>query len=81
MIWTMGMAFALLPETAEWRHDDLRSGIERTVFRARGDGWTVEGATTGRVEGQPWEVRYILSVDSKWMTRHAHVVARGPFGD
>lgn len=75
------MAIAPFPSTAEWRHDDPRSGTERTVFRARGGGWDIEGASRGRLDGQPWEVRYRVRVDTERVTRQAYVVARGPDGE
>ena len=65
--------FGELPKTAGWRHRDAREGFEVVFIRTEGAGWRFDGHTTAVEGGQPWSVRYQITVDQRWHTRAADV--------
>jgi uncharacterized protein len=69
-----------LPPLAAWRHVGARNGFEVLFVRRERDGHVLEGQAVAVEEGEAWGVRYVVSVDSSWTTRSAHVVSRSTRG-
>lgn len=65
-----------LPSTAAWRHRDTRLGFEVLFVRHDRGCLRLEGYSTAVEEDEAWAIRYDLTVDERWVTRSAHVVAR-----
>ncbi|MEV0617219.1 putative glycolipid-binding domain-containing protein [Nonomuraea sp. NPDC050404] len=74
------MAFAPLPVTAAWRHQDARTGFEVAYFFPGADGHRLEGCTTAVEAGLTWAVDYSIDVDTAWATRRASVTCRSAAG-
>jgi hypothetical protein len=70
-----------LPPQAAWRHLGAREGFEVVFLQAEPDGYRFEGHSTAVEEGQPWGIRYILTVDRNWRTRTAHIFGRSMLGE
>src|SRR3954447_27201 len=66
-----------LPFVACWGHRVAREGFEVT-FRSpvRGGGVRFDGTTVAVESGAPFEVRYEIEVDDRWVTRSAVVRSR-----
>jgi hypothetical protein len=69
------------PLIAAFRHRDAREGFEvvsvtvgRTDVRAHGQTAAVE-------DGQAWSVRYVITLDEAWHTRHAQVWGLSAMGE
>jgi hypothetical protein len=71
---------AELPAAAAWCHLDVRVGFEVLFPRREGDGYHLEGHSTGVENGAAWGIRYTLTLDSSWTTRSAHIVGRSAAG-
>jgi hypothetical protein len=69
-----------VPETAAWRLVDAHVGFEVVFIRREGDGYRVDGHSTGVEEGEAWGVQYSVALDGSWITRSARVVARSASG-
>lgn len=69
-----------LPSTAAWRHLDARLGFEVLFIRHDGACLRLEGHSTAVEEDNAWAIRYDLTLDDRWVTRSAHVVARSVLG-
>lgn len=69
-----------LPSTAAWRHRDARLGFEVLFIRHDGACLRLEGHSTAVEEDNAWAIRYDLTLDDRWVTRSAHVVARSVLG-
>jgi hypothetical protein len=70
-----------LPSMAAWRHvGAAREGFEVVSLHADLDGYHFEGRSTGVEDGHAWGVRYVLSLDSNWITRSAHVIGLSVLG-
>jgi hypothetical protein len=69
-----------LPSTAAWRHLDARLGFEVLFIRHDGACLRLEGHSTAVEEDKAWAIRYDLTLDERWVTRSAHVVARSALG-
>jgi uncharacterized protein len=69
-----------LPSTAAWRHRDARLGFEVLFVRHDRGCLRLEGHSTAVEEEEAWAIRYDLTVDERWVTRSAHVVARSALG-
>ena len=65
-----------VPEVAAWRLVDAHVGFEVVFMRREGDGYRVDGHSTGVEEGEAWGVQYSVALDGSWTTRSARVVAR-----
>jgi uncharacterized protein len=74
------MPFADPPRSAAWRHLDAREGFEVVFLRVGGDGCRLEGETAAVEAGEAWAIRYDVSVDAGWATRHARVWGRASSG-
>jgi uncharacterized protein len=70
------MAFAAPPPFAAWRHRHARDGFEVVFVHVRDDGYQLEGSTAAVEDGQAWAVRYLVTLDAGWRTRHARVSGR-----
>jgi uncharacterized protein len=68
-----------LPSTAAWRHLDARLGFEVLFTRPERGCLRLEGHSTA-VEDEAWAIHYDLTLDDRWVTRSAHVVARSALG-
>ncbi|HEU5064347.1 MAG TPA: putative glycolipid-binding domain-containing protein [Gaiellaceae bacterium] len=53
-----------LPATAAWRHLGVREGFEVVFLRREGDGYRLDGHSTGLEEGEAWGARYALTLDA-----------------
>jgi hypothetical protein len=72
---------AELPSAAAWRFvGEGRDGFEVVFPRSDGNGYRVDGHSTGVEEGEAWGVEYSISIDGSWATRSARVVARSASG-
>jgi hypothetical protein len=69
------MPFTEPPPFAAWRHVGAREGFEVVSFEADGDGYRVEGTTTGFEDGRPWGTRYVITLGADWATRSARITA------
>ena len=69
-----------LPSTAAWRHLDARLGFEVLFIRHERGCLRLEGHSTAVEEDEAWAIRYELTLDERWVTRSAHVVARSVLG-
>lgn len=65
-----------LPQVAAWRHVDAREGFEVLFLGREGDGYRLEGHSTGLERDEAWAVRYSVVLDAAWTTRSAHVSGR-----
>lgn len=74
------MAFDPFPATAAWRHQGVQEGFEVVFFDRRGPEHLIEGSTSGVEDGEPWIVRYEITVDERWCTRSARVWGRSALG-
>jgi hypothetical protein len=70
-----------LPSTAAWRHRDARLGFEVLFIRHDRGCLRLEGHSTAVEEDKAWAIRYDLTVDERWVTRSAHVIARSALGE
>jgi hypothetical protein len=70
-----------LPPSAAWQHHDARQGFESMFARRAGAGYRLEGHTAAVEDGEPWVVRYLISLDERWMTRAAEVWGWSQDGD
>jgi hypothetical protein len=61
--------FAELPSSAAWQHHDARQGFESMFVRGDRAGRRLEGHTAAVEDGEPWVVRYVISLDERWITR------------
>ena len=64
------------PEFAAWRHVGSRDGFEVVFLGER----HFAGHVAGVEEGEPYGVRYEISLDERWHTRRAHVWGRSRSG-
>lgn len=62
-----------LPVAAAWRHHGAREGFESVFIRAIASGYRFDGLTCAVESGEPWAVRYSITVDERWATRTARV--------
>jgi uncharacterized protein len=69
-----------VPETAAWRLVDAHVGFEVVFIRREGDGYRVDGDSTGVEAGEAWGVQYSVALDGSWTTLSARVVARSVAG-
>jgi uncharacterized protein len=69
-----------LPSTAAWRHLDVRLGFEVLFIRHERGCPRLEGHSTAVEEDNAWAICYDLTLDERWVTRSAHVVARSALG-
>ena len=69
-----------VPEAAARRLVDAHVGFEVVFIRREGDGYRVDGHSTGVEEGEAWGVQYSVALDGSWITRSARVVARSASG-
>jgi uncharacterized protein len=69
-----------LPPVAAWRQLGARDGFEVLFVRRERDGHVLEGHAVAVEEAEAWGVRYVVSVDSSWTTRSAHVVSHSTRG-
>jgi hypothetical protein len=69
-----------VPEAAAWRLVDAHDGFEVVFIRREGDGYRVDGHSTGVEDGEAWGVQYRVALDASWTTRSARVVARSVSG-
>lgn len=69
-----------LPVMAAWRHLDARVGFEVLFLRRERDGYRLDGHATAVEAGEAWGIRYLITLDSSWATRSAHVVGRSTLG-
>jgi hypothetical protein len=69
-----------LPSSAAWRHRDARLGFEVLFTRPERGCLRLEGHSTAVEEDEAWAIRYDLTLDERWVTRSAHVVARSVLG-
>lgn len=69
-----------VPEAAAWRLVDAHVGFEVVFIRREGDGYRVNGHSTGVEEGETWGVQYSVALDGSWTTLSARVVARSVSG-
>ena len=65
---------------AAWRHRDARIGVEILFLSRELAGYELSGYSTAVQEGEGWGMRYTLTVDDRWVTRSAHVVAHSVSG-
>ena len=65
---------------AAWRHRDARIGFEVLFSRREPAGYELSGYSTAVQEGDGWGIRYALTVDDRWVTCSAHVVAHSASG-
>jgi hypothetical protein len=70
-----------LPSTAAWRHLDARDGFEVLFPRREPDGYRFSGYATAVEAGAAWGVRFVITVDTSWATRTAHVVGQTVEGE
>ena len=54
---------------AAWQHVEGRRGFEIARLEPAGNGWRIDGHSTGEDEGLAWGMRYELHVDASWATR------------
>jgi hypothetical protein len=69
-----------VPEAAAWRLVDAHDGFEVVFIGRDGDGYRVDGHSTGVEDGEAWGVQYRVALDASWTTRSARVVARSISG-
>jgi hypothetical protein len=69
-----------VPEAAAWRLVDAHDGFEVVFIGRDGDGYRVDGHSTGVEDGEAWGVQYRVALDASWATRSARVVARSISG-
>jgi uncharacterized protein len=74
------MPFSDPPDHAAWRHRDAREGFEVVYLRGDDDGYRFEGNTAAVEDGQPWAVRYLVTLDPSWSTRSARVTGLSASG-
>jgi uncharacterized protein len=74
------MEFSVPPPLAAWRHRHARDGFEVVFLHAGDDGYRLEGHTAAVEDGQAWAVRYLITLDAGWRTRHARVWGRSAAG-
>jgi hypothetical protein len=74
------MAFVVPPPFAAWRHRQAREGFEVVFLYVGDDGYRLEGDTAAVEDGQAWAVRYLITLDAGWRTRHARVWGRSAAG-
>lgn len=73
--------FALLPRTAAWRHRDARDGFEVALFEIEAQDIGLRGHAAAVDDGQVWSVRYDITLDPNWHTRHAQVWSLSSTGE
>ena len=75
------MSLSEPPKIAAWELRDATRGFE-VVFidPVQGDGFRIEGHSTGVEEGEPWGLHYAIDVDGEWRTRSAEVRSRTSVG-
>jgi uncharacterized protein len=61
------------PLIAAFRHHDAREGFEVVSVTVGPASVRVHGQTAAVEDGQPWSVRYVITLDQAWHTRHAEV--------
>jgi hypothetical protein len=66
---------------AAWRHVDARVGFEVLFLRREHDVVRLDGYSTAVQEGEAWGIRYTLTLDEEWVTRHARVVGQSAQGE
>lgn len=69
-----------LPATAAWRLLDAHEGFEVLFLRRAAEGYELEGQSTGVEDGEPWGIRYAITLDTGWVTRSAFVSGRSVSG-
>jgi hypothetical protein len=74
------MEFSAPPPMAAWRHRYARDGFEVVFLVAGDDGYRLEGHTAAVEDGLAWAVRYLITLDAGWRTRHARVWGRSEAG-
>jgi hypothetical protein len=72
--------FRPLPLAASWRHEGARDGFETVFAEIEASGARLRGSTAAVEDGEPWFVRYEISVDGDWCTRRADVWTRSTRG-
>ena len=65
------VVFVSLPTFAAWRFVDAVNGFE-VVFAQPG---LLRGHTSAVEDGQPYAVRYAITLDDRWRTREAYVAS------
>lgn len=68
-------SFAQLPDRGAWRLTGEREGFEVVRFRFERDGIVLAGTSVGTEGGVPWDVRYVIELESSWRTRRAVIEA------
>lgn len=74
------MSFNEPPEYAAWQHHDARNGFEVAFLHRGADGYRLEGETAALEDDEVWAVRYVITLDPRWLTRHAWVSGRSVSG-
>jgi hypothetical protein len=74
------MSFRDPPERAAWRHRDVRDGFEVVFLHRVDDDYRLEGETAAVDDSDVWVVRYVITLDSGWLTRGARVSRRSASG-
>jgi hypothetical protein len=75
------MPFREMPASAAWRHHGTREGFESVFFDADSSGYRLAGHTAAAEAGRAWAVRYVISLDNRWITRTAQVWGRSLDGE
>jgi uncharacterized protein len=70
-----------VPQSAAWRHVGAREGFETTFFRTERAILQIDGATAAVEDGQPWTVRYAITLDERWTVIRADVWSRSHAGE
>ena len=74
------MRFREPPDFAAWQHRDSRDGFEVVFLHSNDAGYRLEGDTAAVEDGEAWAVRYVITLDSDWVTRSARVSGRSASG-
>jgi len=75
------MPFGEMPTSAAWRHHGAREGFEAAFFDAESAGYRLTGHTAATEAGRAWAVRYVISLDDRWITRTAQIWGRSLDGE
>lgn len=67
------MSFSEPPRIAAWQHRDARDGFEVVALQTLDDGIRIEGSSTAVEGGEPWAIRYVITLDAYWVTQTARI--------
>ncbi len=73
-------SFSDPPKIAAWELRDATRGFEVVFIDPSGDGYRIEGHSTGVEDGEPWGLEYAIDLDRGWRTRSAEVRSRTSVG-